>query len=547
MRLKSTRRQDNNKDAGKLSFVKRFPRILIFVVIAGGIGVLVFLLAISGKSDGSNPGTGTFAVVRRGDLTISVTEAGDIKSLESVDLACGVEGRTTIISIVDEGTYITPEDVNNGKILVELDSSEIKQNLTQQEITFLSAEASYTEAKEALDIQKKQNDSNIKAGELKVRFALMDLQKYLGDVVAGKIMSGTANPGVEPNEIVLLIEDPNLGGGALQRLRELEGDIYLKMQNLELAKSKYEWTEKLYEKRYVSLSDKEADRLDKEQTGIKWEQAKTAKDLFVRYEFPKEAEKLLSDYYEAERELERIEARARSELAQAEAKLKSNEATYSLQKERLEKWHKQFDACVMRAPVPGQVVYSSSMMDRWERRNRKIEVGAEVRERQKIISIPDPSVMKVEIKIHETWVDKIQPGQEAKITISAFPEGTFTGKVIKKAPLADPEEWTNPDLKVYSTDVRIDGTHNFLKTGMTAKVEIIIEELKDVLSVPIQSIVSRDGKKLCYVVNDKGSELREVQTGAFNDNFVEIKSGLAEGDKVLLNPPRLVKSEPGAV
>jgi len=172
-----------------------------------------------------------------------------------------------------------------------------------------------------------------------------------------------------------------------------------------------------------------------------------------------------------------------------------------------------------------------------------IEVGAEIRERQKIISIPDTSKMKTEIKIHETWVDKIEVGQEAKITIVAFPDMTFTGKVLKKAPLASPEEWLNPDLKVYATDVSIDGTHDFLKTGMSAKVEIIIDELKNVISVPIQAVLNISGKKVCFVSNGSTPEQRQVETGAFNNSFVEIKSGLAEGDKVLLNPPRLIDSE----
>jgi HlyD family secretion protein len=183
------------------------------------------------------------------------------------------------------------------------------------------------------------------------------------------------------------------------------------------------------------------------------------------------------------------------------------------------------------------------MMGQWERRNRPIEIGAEIYERQKIISIPDTSEMKVEIKIHETWVDKVQPGQQAKITIAAFPDKAFTGKVLKKAPLADPEEWLNPDLKVYSTDVSIDGTHEFLKTGMTAKVEVIIEELKNVISVPVQAVVNRDGKKVCYVMSSKKPKRREVETGLFNDNFVEIKNGLTEGERVLLNPPRAGESE----
>jgi HlyD family secretion protein len=460
-----------------------------------------------------------------------------------MDIQSEVEGQTTIISIVDEGTNITPEDVNN-KVLVELDSSNIKEKLTQQEITFLTAEASLTEAKESLDIQIKQNDSDIKAGEMKVRFALMDLQKYLGEAVAGKLISvGATNPGGEDIKTASLINDPNLGGGSVQKLRELTDDITLAESRFEQASNTLMWTQKLYDKKYVAETELKGDQLAMQSSKIQMERARTALELFRRYEFPKEAEKLLSDHSEAERELERIKAGARSKLAQAQAKLDSNKAKHSLEKERLEKLQKQFGACTIKAPVPGQVVYSSSTMDRWARRNNPIEIGAVVRERQKIISIPDTSKMKAEIKIHETWVDKVQPAQQAKITIAAFPDKTFTGKVLKKAPLAAPEEWLNPDLKVYATDVSIDGTHDFLKTGMTAKVEIIINELKDVISVPIQTVLNSRGKKVCFVLNGSTHEQRQVETGAFNDSFVEIKSGLAEGDKVLLNPPRLTDAE----
>ena len=99
----------------------------------------------------------------------------------------------------------------------------------------------------------------------------------------------------------------------------------------------------------------------------------------------------------------------------------------------------------------------------------------------------------------------------------------------------------NPDLKVYSTDILIDGTHDFLKTGMSAKVEIIIKELKDVISVPIQAVINQEGKKICYVAKGNRSQAREVATGDFNDNFVEITQGLSPGEKVLLNPPRLIE------
>ena len=530
--------KQTKKTPGKTVPAKKLRWILlVLVVFLGAIGYSFWRKSSNPRESDRNLNMYT---AKRGDLTISRTESGDIKSLNSVDIKCEVEGHTTIIYIVDEGIYVTPEDVNNGMILVELDSSDIKQRLTQQKVTFLNAEASFTDANESLDIQKKQNDSDIKAGQMKVKFALMDLQKYLGEIVAEKLLSGTTNPGSDPNEIASLIEAPNLEGEALQKLRELDGNIYLQKQKLELAKSKLDWTEKLYEKEYVSLNDKEADRLDKEIKDIDLKKAQTDMKLFKLYKFPKEAVTFFSDLEEAKRELERIQARARSELARALAKLQSSEATYLLQKERLAKLEKQLEACTIKAPAPGQVTYYQGR-NRWSR--TPIAVGEAVRERQKIICIPDSSQMKTEVKVHETWIDKVEPNQPARITVAAFPEKKFTGKVLKKAPLADPENWMNPDLKVYATDVSIDGTHDFLKTGMTAKVEIIVQVLKDIISVPIQAVVSKEDKKVCYMMKNNRVELREVETGEFNDNFVEIKSGLAEGEKVLLNPPRLGEAE----
>lgn len=551
---------DVKKQSGRLSsisaMVRRFRRIFIVAAAVAVVVIIafIFLNRMWGGADKSGANMGVFTV-ERGPLIIRDIVSGDIKALNSVDIKSEVEGRTTIISIVPEGTVITPEDVNNGKILFELDSSEIKQKLTQQEITFLTAQASLTEARESLDIQLKQNESDIMASQLKVRFALMDLQKYLGADLAEKLVSyadsnlngdpnnDAGNVEKENNRIVSLIDDPNLGGEASQKLKELRSGILLAEENLKQASNRLDWTRKLEEKKYVSKTEMEEDELKVQRLEIEKGKGEIALDLFRVYEFPKQAEKLLSDYQEAGRQLERTESQARSKLAQAQSKLKSNEATYSLQQENLLKMQKQFAACKIKAPAPGQVVYSSSMMNSWERQRGLIEVGAEVRERQKIISIPDPCAMKAEVKIHETWVDKVQPDQQVKITMSAFPDKVFTGKVLKKAPLASPEEWMNPDLKVYAADVSIDGTHDFLKTGMTAKVEIIIEELKDVISVPIQVVVNRGGKKLCYVENSKNPREREVETGAFNDSFVEIKKGLSEGDKVLLNPPRIAEQQ----
>ncbi|MHC4311136.1 MAG: efflux RND transporter periplasmic adaptor subunit [Planctomycetota bacterium] len=541
MKIINIEKQDN-KVAGKSGFARRFLLILISVVVVVAIVVFGFLRQRAGGPDDSNPGTVLFTV-KRGDLTISVTESGDIKAIKSVDIKSKVEGMATIVNIVPEGTTITAEDVNNGKVLVELDASSLKEQLAQRKIDLAGAKAAFADANESYIIQLKQNESDITAAELKVRFALMDFQKYIGETVAQKAIDEVnADPNSHIDTAFLLqeIEDHNSGGEASQKFKELQDNIALAKSTLERASGKLDWTEKLRLKEYVSETELLADRLEVQSLTIKRDQAEITLDLFRRYDFPKQVQQLQSDYNESKLELERVQARARSQLAQAEAKLMSARATYELQQQRLEKLKGQIEACVIKAPAEGQVVYWSST----QRYSRiKIEQGAGVPEGYKIITIPDASEMKAEVKVHETWIDKIEPNQPAKITVTAFQEKIFTGKVLKKAPLANQtDDILNPDLKVYLTDVGIDGTHDALKTGMTANVEVIINELHDVLYVPIQSVTTVEEKKICYVMGSL-VEKREVETGLFNENFVEIKSGLTEGEEVLLNPPKWTAPE----
>ncbi|MHC4071223.1 MAG: efflux RND transporter periplasmic adaptor subunit, partial [Planctomycetota bacterium] len=253
------------------------------------------------------------------------------------------------------------------------------------------------------------------------------------------------------------------------------------------------------------------------------------------YDFPKEAETFLSTYEEAKRELDRTKARTRSMLAQADAKLLSAKSRYELQDQRMKKAERQIEACMIKAPAPGLVIYASSS-DVFMRRG-----GGGTRERQKIISLPDTAEMIAEIAVHEAEVDKVRPGQRAVITVDPFPDETFTGQVLKVAHLPDSRRGFLNPLKVYITQVLIEGTHDYLKPGMSAKVEILVERLEDVIIVPVQVVANRGGSKVCFVSTPGGTEERIVQTGAFDDTFVQIVDGLKEGEKVLLNPPRVTK------
>ena len=495
-------------------------------------------------------------VVKKRDLVISVLEGGSLESTNSLEIKSEVEGRATIISIIPDGTILTEEDVKNGRVLVELDSADLREKAAQQEITFQNASADYTQAKESYDIQKNQNESDIQGGQLNVKFALMDLEKYLGvrvaaDVLAGKVKLSDLGLGELPaGEALELLDRLKIGGSALQKKKELESNIDLAQEEVARAADEYKWSKDLGPKEmggkgYISGSKLEADRLVLKRRMLEEDQARLSLEIFLKYDFSKEAEKLLSDYVEANRELKRIEAKARAELAQAEARLKSREAAFNLQKERLEKLRKQIANCIIRAPRPGMVVYASTTDWRGRAQN-PIEEGAEVRERQIIFIIPDPSSMAVKAQVHESVVNRVRVGQKVHVVVDAYPDKVFAGRIAKVGRLPEGQRWMSPDLKVYSTTVSIDNPPSDLKPGMSARITILVGEIKDVVAVPVQAVSFRAGQRVCYVANGQRVEARPVTTGQSNDNFIHIIAGLEPGDRVRLDKPDevLVDSPP---
>ena len=538
---KSGRRNGSFKRRG------RHLWIIVLLLVVGGTAVVFSGWMKTPLSADDQVDSGTFTV-RKDNLIITVTESGNIKAQESTDVMCEVEGRGVEISnIVPEGTLITPEDVKKGKIICQLNAAELQDNYNRELIEFSSAKANYLGAQETLLIQKKQNESDVAAAQLAVEFGLMDLQNYLGETGAQKLASQVSE---DPNVVIKtatlqeFLKDPNeLGGEASQMLKKYQNDILLAEGQLEKATDVLTGTQKLHDANYASDLDLKSAQLDVDRFRVQKESAEEALRLYKLYVFPKQTKQLLSDYQEAKRELERTVARTRSELAQSQAKLESSEASFNLQKSHVAKLERQIAACTIRAPSPGIAIYGSSA-DWYQRREDPIEVGDMVRRGQKIFTIPNSNVMGVELRIHESSVNKVKPGQDVTVTVEAHPDLSFHGKLVKIAPLPDPQHgWFDPGVKVYTSYVTIEGTHAVLKPGMSAKVEILVDQLHDVKIVPLQVVENRADKKYCYVATDSGPEEREVVTGAFNDTSVEIVSGLQVGEKVLLSPPRKIERQ----
>ncbi|HTD67108.1 MAG TPA: HlyD family efflux transporter periplasmic adaptor subunit [Candidatus Limnocylindria bacterium] len=166
-----------------------------------------------------------------------------------------------------------------------------------------------------------------------------------------------------------------------------------------------------------------------------------------------------------------------------------------------------------------------------------LEAGIMVRQRQELIRLPDVSKMLAEIQIEEARVGQVKAGMTAYIQVRNIPHRRFKGTVRRVALLPDAQaSWMNPDKKVFPTDILVEEELPILKPGVSASVEVVITNLTQALSVPIQTVARWNGENVCFI--KKGSRVTPVPvtTGWFNDAFVEIKSGLKEGDLVLLAP-----------
>jgi RND family efflux transporter MFP subunit len=187
------------------------------------------------------------------------------------------------------------------------------------------------------------------------------------------------------------------------------------------------------------------------------------------------------------------------------------------------------DYSVIRAPFDGVVA------------KKHTEVGELLLPGTPIVMIVDPSRIYVLATIDEVDVGRLRLDQPVKVTVDAFPGETFQGYVGRISPIVSGGklETRTADVWVYFNEKQ-----QKIKPGMSADVEILVMTLADVLSVPSQAIIERDGKKQIYLADGKDLKeggkakavLKPVEIGETNWSFTQITAGLSEGDYVITTP-----------
>ncbi len=289
-------------------------------------------------------------------------------------------------------------------------------------------------------------------------------------------------------------------------------DVVIAESNLKSARNALEHAEKMFRKGYNSKLDLEAQLDAVEHARLELDVKKTDLESLEKYTRAKELETL------------------NNVLKIAKARLAAEEASLDLERARLERAENQLKNCLILADRDGIVLHPNAA--EWKE-SPDIEEGASVREDQVLLIMPDLSQMQVKVGIHESKVDRLQAGMPCRVQLQ---DGYVNGEVTQIATISKGGGWWNGNLVNYDTIVKVDDDAK-LKPGMTVAVEIFLAKYKDVVTVPVASVLEIEEKHYCWIDNGSSTpERREVVVEDSNDTFAAIKEGLQQDDRVVLNP-----------
>jgi RND family efflux transporter MFP subunit len=156
-----------------------------------------------------------------------------------------------------------------------------------------------------------------------------------------------------------------------------------------------------------------------------------------------------------------------------------------------------------------------------------------------VVTMADLATLEVEVDVNEAYIARIQSGQQARITLDAYPDTAFRGAVRQIIPTADRQRATvQVKVAILDRDPRI-------LTEMGAKVEFLQAARPAVagaaqpverprIIVPAEAVRSENGRDVVWIVRDGRLQSRDVDAGPVSGNFREIRSGLSGGEQLLV-------------
>ena len=470
-----------------------------FWITAAVLAVVALFSWMFGGGDDADGTTPVFTVAE-GPLTIGITASGSVQSRDKIVLRSELEGRNTILWVVEDGV-----NVKAGDLLVEFDAAALVEKRTDQEITANTAHGNLIIAEERLEVTKGECDGNMLEREVTLDLAKMALEKY--------------EKGDFPEE-----------------KRQREADIALADEELQRASEKLDWSRKLAKEGFLTRTELQADELALRRKVIDLEMAKTKMNVLTNYTVHQMRATLQSDVRKATRAVARTAWQNKSQIRQGETEIVQRSREYYRATNRLEELNFQISKSKIYAPTNGIVLYAATAKRRWW--ENPIAAGESAVQRQELIYIPLDTGMIIEILVPESSLNKLEAGMSASVKVDAFPDQVFTGKLAKIGILPDAQSTRlNPDLKMFKCELECDFRDAVVRPGMSCDVELVKETYAKATYCPIQCVVRIDDDAYVYVQDGPQWSLRKVEVGLDNNRMIHILKGVRPGETIMTAPP----------
>ena len=227
----------------------------------------------------------------------------------------------------------------------------------------------------------------------------------------------------------------------------------------------------------------------------------------------------------------------KSEMARLEGELKVAQAQFEASDERAEADASRRDRaveekafCTILAPKDGLVIHPRAASWKWA---PDIVIGGSVYKEQVLLLMPDLDQMQVKIGVEEEVIDSISVGMKTIVRLPG--REPFEAKVSEVADIARPPIIGSGDVVRYDVIVALPKLED-LKPGTSAKLEIVMNELEEVLTIPVAATVEIDEQTYCWVETKTGVEQRLLETKVGDDVFVVVTDGVHVGEKIVMNP-----------
>lgn len=339
----------------------------------------------------------------------------------------------------------------------------------------------------------------VRRGQLVVR---LDPKELRFQMAQARASAHTARVNVESARASLAIQEARLrqllAGSAPQQVRQAEETVRQARASLEYSRQQLRRTEELFAQGFVSGQTVEAARLDVQLQEARLRSAEEQLNLLRRGPRPEEVEVARQQVRQAEVGLRQ----AQSQLAQTEVTLQQAQSLLA--------------ESVVRAPMEGVVG------------RRLVDPGATVTSSTILLQLidVDPALITIPVPEHETSFVRI--AGSATVSADALPGQAFHGHVSSVSPLLAEATRT--------AEVRIEVANpgRLLRPGMTARVGLVLINRVDVVTVSVDAVIEEEGRKRLFVVQQEVVRQREVITGASDGQRVEIRSGVAARELVVI-------------